>query len=718
MSLGAYGLIGSLVLPTAAAWAGIHPRLREHWLERVGWRLPTVEPGALWLHAASLGEGQAAAAVAAELGVRRPELPLLRTATSETGREQVLPVDELRCLPLDAPWLQRRFIRRVRPRALVLVEGELWPGLLSACAGRIPVAVLGLRAGEGTRRLARRFPGLWRAVLGAVGSWSARDDDSAAWLSLELGHEVPVIGELKLEAPLAPPSLAFGRPPILAGSTRPGDERAMLEAWRTIDDRPQLVLAPRHAARFDEVAGSLAGSGLRWERRSALGGSEVPSDLDVLLLDSVGELAGLYPLARVAFIGGTFDPAIGGHSAAEAARAGLPVIHGPHTHANASSYEGIASFGAASPQDLGEALAAAMASSSPPVPSSEAVRRALTQIEPLLSAPFPPEAPHRPWARPLVPAYRALAAGRARRPRAPAPCPVISVGNIASGGTGKTPVVQHLLRALLERGLRPAVVSRGHGRDRHGPAVRDSHSGEPTGAQLGDELAMLGRLGVILVSAPDRLQGVRRACSLGAQVCVLDDGFQQRDVEVWREIVVIDGREPGAGGPLPVGEAREPFEALARADLLWCNHRPFPAALGRHLRAGVQVIQAHTRPVGWWHRRGLLPLEDGPRGPVLALCGIARPGGFLRSIRRLGLVPARRLVFADHHRWGPKELEGIRLASAALPLVTTEKDLARLPEELEPWALSVQLVIDDGGEALEALLDALEDKVRLLEVRR
>ncbi len=704
MSLGAYGLFANLALPGAAVWAALNPRTRRHLAERLAWSLPAVQPGALWLHAASLGEGRAASALAAGVAARWPDLAVLRTATSDTGRDQALPVDDVACLPLDAPWLQRRFVRRVRPRALVLVEGELWPGLILACRGRIPVVVAGLRVGQGTRRFARRFPGLWRSMAAAVSSWSARDADDALWLQQQLGVQAPVLGDLKLEAPTAPAALAFSRAMLLAGSTRPGDELALVQAWECLAVRPQLVLAPRHGDRVGEVGELLSARGLRWGLRSAIQGDSAPPELDVLVLDTVGELASLYPLAAAAFVGGTFDQAIGGHSAAEAAIAGVSVVHGPHTHANASSFEAASSFLAPETEQLAAALSAALAAPRPAPLRGRAVGRAMAQLEPLAAAPVAPEACHRPLLQPLTPAYRSVSWMRSRSVRRASPCPIISVGNIASGGTGKTPAVRHLLGLLEARGLRVAVVARGYRRAARGVWVRDSAGGPGTADWLGDELAMLSRQGALVVSSPDRLKGVRRAVELGAQLCILDDGFQQRDLQVDLDVVTVDARRPLAGGLLPAGEARELPQALARAGVLWVNHGTLPPELLRYAGDALQV-RARMVPSGWLHRGENLALEAGPRGQVAALAGIARPGSFLRQLRRLGLVPARRAIYRDHAWWGKAELQVILQSAGGLPVVTTEKDLARLPLDFPCWALRVELEIHHGAAALDRLLD-------------
>ncbi len=703
--LGAYGLAAGLALPAAAAWAACHPRMRRYLAERLAWRLPAVQPGALWIHAASLGEGQAAAALAQGLFAQRPDLPLIRTATSDTGRQQPLPVDQVGCLPFDLPWLHRRWLRRVRPRALVLVEGELWPGLLSACRGRTPVAVLGLRVGEGTRRLAWRFPNLWRELIDAVDLWTARDDEGAGWLGSWLGCEVPVVGDLKAEAPFASSSLSFERPVVLAGSTRPGDEQALLTALAQLESSPLLVLAPRHEERFDEVADLVGRSGLRWSRRSSLHDDDVPADLEVLLLDTMGELAGLYPLASAAFVGGTFDPTMGGHSAAEAARAGVTVVHGPAIHGNAPSFESSCCVPAANHGELAQALAAALSAPRPAVFVGNAVSLAIAAIEPLLCARVPPEKPHRPWLGPLVPLVRAAAGFRRSRARVAGACPVISVGNIASGGTGKTPVVRSVVALLAARGVRPAVISRGYRRQRAGSHVRDSAEGPADSSWLGDELAMLGRDGTLVVSCPDRHRGVAHATSLGAQVCVLDDGLQQRDVQVDLNIVVVHALHPTAGGVIPVGQAREPLSALERAHLLWVNHGPLPDLVERCRPPGVPVVQASSRPLGWVRDGVNKPLAAGPRGLVAVLSGVAEPAGFLRTLRALGLVPARRFLFPDHHRWDAAELQDIARRAGVLPIVTTEKDAVRLGDGHPCWVLRIDLEIRHGQEALVSLFD-------------
>jgi tetraacyldisaccharide 4'-kinase len=705
-----YRLVWWPLTPLLMAASALHPRLRGAWRQRWTLALPAVEPGAVVVHGASVGEGRAAEALLLALRRRSPRRVLLRSAFTDTGLESARGHDALCALPFDAPWAVRRWLDRLRPRALVLVESELWPNLLAAAAARgVPVVVVGARVGRGTARLRRLAPGLWASMEGAVGAWFAKDEAGAAALRPLVSGAVEVGGEPKEDAPPPPVGLRFDRPLLVAGSTRPGEEAALLDA------RPPgaaLLLAPRHRERFDEVAALLEGRGERWARRSALADGPVDPALDVVLLDTVGELAGYYPQARAAFVGGTFLEAVGGHSPAEAARAGIPVVRGPWFSANAAAWEGARVFPAEDLGGLGEALAAALAEGPGAPASAGAAGRLAERLEGLLEAPIPPERSPRPLLWPLAWLWLALGWLRLRlvRPRR-APLPVISVGNLASGGTGKTPAAAWILGALEQLGRRPAALSRGYGREPAGPALRTAgRPGDPPpdGGWLGDEPAQLARAGRLVISCPDRLVGARAAAGAGADVAVLDDGFQHRRLARDLDVVVIDAARPLSGGPIPAGEAREGPGALARADVLWVNHGPPPQALLGRLRPGALVVEARFVPVGWLRAGGCgrppeaLPLAALGPGPVSAVAGVARPGRFLETLVALGFQVQRWHAFPDHHRFSPAELAALRALPG--PLVTTEKDLARLPPDLEAWALRIQCELVQGEAELRRRL--------------
>jgi 3-deoxy-D-manno-octulosonic-acid transferase len=708
--VGLYGAAATLALPFGALATLLHPGLRAQAGGRLTLSLPTVEPGAIWMHAASLGEGRAALALAHALSVERPEIPLLRTATSAAGVRQILDVDASWPLPLDAPFLIRRFLSRVRPRALVLVESELWPGLLEAARGRVPIIVLGARVGPGSKRFAERLPALFLELVRLPTAWSARDSEAAAFFEPYVGA-MPVIGDLKAEAPLGEPALRWDRPCLVAGSTHPGDEAALLEAVSRLPDRPLLVLAPRHVGRFDEVADLLAARGERFVRRSHLSDGTVPADRDVVLLDSLGELAGLYRRADAAFVGGTFLPEMGGHSASEAASAGLPVVHGPHIHANRASFASLSTFLARSPELLPEAVALAMAT-----PKCEALRSpttgaALELLRPFLDAPIPPERAPRGLLLPLVPVYAGLSRLQ-RALRKPRRCalPVVAVGNLVSGGSGKTPVTLWLADRLRLLGHRPAILSRGWRRSADGPELREARSAVASAAFLGDEAALVARRGFLVVSCPDRARSATVAEARGATVLLLDDGLQQHDIEADVAICVLDARHPLGGGLLPAGDGREGREALARMQMVWVNHGALPPDLRRFLARDAIEVRASFLFDGFVAGPDLEPagpLSPAPGEPLAAFAGVGRPEGFFRLLRRAGFTLGRTRRFPDHHRFPASDLRDLASWAAGLPLVSTEKDLVRLSElAFTPnvVAARVRLAIEEGEDGILALL--------------
>lgn len=629
-------LLGLLALPVL--W--LHPAARRHIAG-----LPSPEPGWTWLHGASAGEHRAALGLLGAL-----DGPVWRTRSSWRT-----PVPGTFPAPLDLPFVIGPWLDRARPRRLILIEAELWPGWLLACRARgIPVTVVNARPSRGTDRWRRLGP-IWADLTRSVTFISQED-----------------VGDLKLAAPPPPPPFALPRPALIAASTRPGDEARLLSAWASLPaPRPLLVLAPRHLARLDAVSALLDQGGWKWARRTAAG----PDGLEVLLLDTMGELAGLYAQADAAFVGGTFTASIGGHSPAEAFAVGLPVVCGPHTHANPAAWAAGRAFQAGT--ELAGALQAALsAGRQPPVrhPVAEAVAAQLPAGQ------TPPPRPARPLLAPLVPVW--LAIGRRLPAYAAAPVsvgvPVVSVGAITAGGSGKTPAVAW----LAERLEGAWVVARGYRRQGGGPEVR-------LDGPLGDELEMLRRRGVPVVSAPDRLAGAREAVARGAALILLDDGFQHRRLARDLDIVCIDGRWPGGRGIIPVGTRREPWSALERAHWIWHSHPQHPLPLFRPR----PTVRARYTPLGWLRRGEVLPLDALPPGPHPVATGIARPEGFLSMLVRLGVEVGEWRAVRDHGDLG---------ALAAGTLVT-EKDAARLPPEADVWALRVGLDVEDGAALLEAI---------------
>ncbi len=347
---GLYQLATGIALLAAGPF--LLARRGSHYLPTLPGRLgraagpsPGVTPvkGALWLHAVSVGEVGVAATLARALP---PEIPLLITTVTPTGQERARAAfagrAEVAYLPFDLGFAVQRFFRRHQPRALVLVEGDYWPLVLREARRRgLPIAVVNGRVGDrGFRRMRslRWLLGPLFAGVGRFGVQSGQDRDRLLALGIDPGR-VAVTGNLKYESPepaskpeleAALRGLAGGRPILLAGSTMAGEEAQVLDAFQAAGgaERALLVLAPRHPERWNEVDALLRSRGEDAVRRTALPSSGSPA---VVLLDSLGELAGLYRLAAAAFIGGTLVPT-GGHNPLEAARFGVPLAVGPAMH--------------------------------------------------------------------------------------------------------------------------------------------------------------------------------------------------------------------------------------------------------------------------------------------------------------------------------------------------------------------------------------------------
>lgn len=332
-------------------------RRGRHYMEtlpaRLG-RLPEARGARpLWLHAASVGETGVAATFARALPA---DLDLLVTTVTPTGqaaaKKLFLPLASERrsvvvtYLPFDLAPLVSRFLDRYAPRALALLESELWPLVLRSCRRRgIPVAVLNARVSDRSLVRMRRAGSLCRRTLldpvQRFGAQSPQDGDRLRSLGASDGA-VSLTGNLKFDTQEPAPvtglertlrELAGGRPILVAGSTMPGEEPIVLDAFERLDREALLVLAPRHPERFDDVWREIEDRSLGALRRSAISGagsgaSRRKTAPRVVLLDSLGELAAIYRLAAAAFIGGSLVPT-GGHNPIEAARFGVPVVVGP-----------------------------------------------------------------------------------------------------------------------------------------------------------------------------------------------------------------------------------------------------------------------------------------------------------------------------------------------------------------------------------------------------
>jgi 3-deoxy-D-manno-octulosonic-acid transferase len=325
-------------------------RDRSYWAnlrERFGWGPFAANSPTIWLHAVSLGEVTAATALVRALRARYPTMPLVLSTATPTGRARARALfgDDIviRFLPYDTPGSVGRFLARIRPRLAIIMETELWPNLLEECRRRdLPVVFANARLAAKSvaryRRLGKLFRGVWAANT-LVAAQTGEDAERFIAIGADPTRTY-VVGNVKFDVELGPSILdqgrqmrrnyVGGRAAWIAGSTHDGEEQQLLDAHAalllTFPDAV-LMLVPRHPQRFETVANLLTRRGIRFDRRSIA--AAVRPDAQVLLVDTVGELAALYAAADVAFVGGSLVP-VGGHNLLEPAALGVPVITGPY----------------------------------------------------------------------------------------------------------------------------------------------------------------------------------------------------------------------------------------------------------------------------------------------------------------------------------------------------------------------------------------------------
>jgi 3-deoxy-D-manno-octulosonic-acid transferase len=318
-------------------------------LGRVPERLREADPRkTIWVHAVSVGEVLAASRLVKELSARVPQYRVLLSTTTRTGQRlarERTGVTHAFYFPLDFPWIVQRYLRKLDPVLLVLVETELWPNLLTACRrDGIPVALVNGRISDRSLPRYMRLRRLWRGILDGVSIVLAQSEEDVKRLKA-IGAppgRVWFTGNLKYDVRSAEPAaitkmfrdrLAPGTRVLVCGSTLEGEEEILLNAFqqllKTIPDCV-MILAPRHPERFGRVAGLLKNRKESYVRRSNW--IKKPARIKpgtVVLLDSIGELASVYALASVAFVGGSLVPA-GGHNPLEPAQFAVPVVMGMH----------------------------------------------------------------------------------------------------------------------------------------------------------------------------------------------------------------------------------------------------------------------------------------------------------------------------------------------------------------------------------------------------
>ena len=342
--------------PVWIPWVLLSRKRRSNLPDRIGLRgapRPSAVDGrpTVWVHAVSVGETLASVPLLRLLRRRVPDARLLVSSVTLTGRETAVKsltgvVDEGFYFPFDLPGLCGRYLDRVRPDVVVIVETEIWPNFIAACASRgIPVVIVNGRLSKRSFAGYMRFRWFFAPILRTLRTISAQTaEDAERFAALGAPKEIVTVGG-NLKFDVSPPETgasplsglllrekAAGAAWIVAGSTHDGEEAQLLAAFlsaREANPSIRLLLAPRHPERFDAVEALIRHEGVSTVRRTAIpeGAEHLPET--VLLLDTVGELSSAYAAADLAFVGGSLVPK-GGHNVLEPAWHGVPTIVGPH----------------------------------------------------------------------------------------------------------------------------------------------------------------------------------------------------------------------------------------------------------------------------------------------------------------------------------------------------------------------------------------------------
>jgi 3-deoxy-D-manno-octulosonic-acid transferase len=727
-----------------------------------------------------VGEVVSGAGLLREIRERNPNIPLYVSVGTVAGRaiaqERLSAVvDGIFYAPIDYGFAVRRVLARIRPAVLVILETEIWPMLYR----EVKRTGCGLLVVNG-RISNRAFPRYlrWRFVFRHVlqfpdAIFAQSDQDQKRYLEIGApAGRVETLGNLKYDSdtPSDPPPIAVDliaklRPKTvwIAASTMPpadsGDvdeDDAVLTAFRELVPKHRellLILVPRKPERFDEAAERLRAAGVTYIRRSE---DTIPAGLTlpcVLLLDSIGELASLFPLADLVFMGGSLARR-GGHNLLEPALCGRAVIVGPHMEnftAIAGEFrEHRAVFEIAGPNELAGAVARlscdpglrdALGSRAAELAAKRrgATRQAVAEIlrwQDLAVPSWSRLTPARFLLWPLAQLWTLVSAWQLRRKASRArrlDTPVVSIGGISMGGAGKTPMVDHLAERLRERGHHPAILTRGYRRRSIATSVV-IEAGEPAPVSVtGDEAQIFVQSGYADagIGANRWVTGRLLEEKYGPDVFLLDDGFQHRRLARDLDIVLIDALHPFAGGAVfPLGNLREPLGALSRASA-FVLMRAVPEREYQGIRNQLRAVNTHAPifrarldPRHWVNHRTGQP-EHPPDAPVAAFCGLANPASFWGTLRSLGIPPAFRWAFSDHHHYSCAEIQ--RLAAQARmhgagAMLTTEKDSMNLPgratevltnASMDLYWLKIGLQVENEDQ----LMELIESKLRKLEAR-
>lgn len=746
--------------------------------QRIGGRPP------IWVHALSVGEVTSAYPLVKKLKALFPDHPIWISATTKTGFETASRMfgemgDHIFYFGYDCLFTVKRIAARVNPCMVIVVESDIWPNFLYVMKKRqIPVFLANARLSDRTLAGYRRLGFFMTPTLRRFSAICAQTEtDAERFQSLGISPDrIVTTGNIKFDQVFPPVTdaekatlrSAFRLPEntqiIVAGSTHKGEEAILAEAFAALKQRfPSLIFidAPRDPARAKQVKSIFSRTGIS----AATMGQMKPSSArppDVIVIDTIGLLQSLYALSDIAFVGGSLLD-YRGHNPLEPAAHARPVLFGPYMgDFKEISEKLIAADGAkevTSASDIIETAGLLLENRSVGRTMGKHARSVLdanqgavkktTDIiqqtfnhHPASQYGIPVQTSLTPQLlRPLSLLYGTGARLRRWLYHGPLltpeqlPCPVISVGNITAGGTGKTPMTIYIARRLKAIGYSPAIISRGYrgSASREGGIVSDGKTIFMDTDQAGDEPLMMAQAlpDVPVVVGKHKYRAAQTAIEeFSANVIILDDGFQHFQLARDLNILLLDSAAPtGNNRLLPAGPLREPLACLAYADVFVFTRTPAsaltvpetitgmigekPAFNTRHQSFFAVVMPGGNNAVRLFRDR--INPDRFTDKQAFVFSGLAKNEAFLNGIKTLipGITIVGHRFYKDHHRYSANDLQTLSeqaMAAQANLLITSEKDFVKIPPNtdipLDLLILGVEISFTDPAQvkAFDALL--------------
>jgi len=745
--------------------------LRERWgIFSEAWLAQLDGREIVWIHAVSVGEVLGVKRMIEKARERFSQFQFVLSVTTPTGYEvakKELADFPVFYAPFDVSWVTKRVMRLLHPRALLLMETEIWPNLITAAKEKgVRIGILNGRLSPNSFKgyfLIRSFlkPLLSKFSFFAVQSETDRDRFVAVGAPAE---RVFITGSVKFDEVSETIHVDQGKlrtslgissdaPVFLAGSTHPGEEEFMLDVFKQLQSKhPKLflILAPRHVNRAEQILEVVKKAGLEASRFS-----QPDAKKPILVVDVMGRLRELYAVADIVFMGGSLIKH-GGQNPVEAIRFSRGVLSGPFVFNFQQIYDILKEAKAAtivhSREDLRIAADDLLSDSSKRETMGRAAKQLVLKLQGATEKQLKilgenlvlprvlskPKAENTFYSRAekfylhllkgesrssfekilygflkflsivysgSVAAIRELYSRNVLRTKR-LPIPVVSVGNLTWGGTGKTPLVDYIADYFESRGQRVFILTRGYGNDE----MKELERGHPKAK---------------VVVGKDRYESAVAALAiLPADVAVLDDGFQHWKLGRDLDIVVINALEPfGNEYVIPAGMLREPVSSIRGAGLIMLTHtnlvseetlENIKTRLHPYGIDSEKIIESVHEPLFFYRASSgkRVSLEALSSKQALAFSGIGHPASFEGTLKKAGLRIEPAIRFADHHAYSADELRDIKTkASGSKETITTEKDFLRSPElmidTVDPLVLKIRIRVTRREELLHARLDSL-----------